>query len=339
MNQPDLLKRMVAEGHQLSNHGFSHAAFGPNKYPYASRRFLPGFDAVVADLRALDEYVLSLTGVKMELGRPPHYIERIIGGFDAYDAYRALGYLYLGAHFDGGGWQASSGDFAADVENMVRPLEAALSVNPDSLNGSIIFHKDGYNMSGQAPAFEGLKRQLEILKAHDYQVVTVSELLDMSSFTDLAPDDPLYTAAKALLDAGYIVTYADNRVRPSNRITVRELNLMSVPAGVPYVNRRTERLEPAERSSEAAWVRGLFQVISQRVGRPGVAGRYSASSGKVEKKDLVAACLDLVSQMAMSEEECARRNALIEERSREAGEASVTRGEAISLLAASFLGV
>lgn len=351
VNQPDLVKRIVAGGHQLSNHGFSHAAFGPNKYPYASRRFLPGFDAVVEDLKALDEYVTALTGVKMELGRPPHYIDRIVGGYDAYDAYRALGYLYLGAHFDGGGWQASSGDFATDVDNMVRPLQAALSEDPGCLNGSIIFHKDGYNMSSEAPALEGLKRQLEVLKAHEYEVVTVRELLEMSQFTDLSPEDPLYPATEALLRAGYIVAYADNRVRPLNKITVRELNRMSVPAGVPYANRRSAGTERAgERAAEQtgehtgdcaerAWSRGLFQIVSQRVGPPGLAGRHFGKSSKVERTDIVAACQEVVSQMAIGEEENLRRNVLIESRSRETGGTDVTRGEAILLLAAALVGV
>lgn len=332
VNQPDLVKRIVAEGHQLSNHGFSHAAFGPNKYPYAFRGFLPSFDAVVEDLRALDDFVLSLCGVKMELGRPPHYIDRILGGYDAYDAYRALGYMYLGASFDGGGWQASTGDFQRDVENMVRPLEEALSNDPDCLNGSIIFHKDGYNMSSEAPAPFGLKRQLAVLKAYGYEVVTVSELLKMSQFTDLPPDDPLYPAAEALLRAGYIVTYADNRVRPSKPITVRELNLMSVPAGVPYAAQRNSKLEDASD-------RGLFQVISQRMAAKGRAGRFSGESKRVDRKDIMEACLDVISNLSINEEECARRKALVLKRSREAGDTGVTRGEAIWLLAATFLGV
>jgi len=106
---------------------------------------------VVKDLQALHELVKGVTGFEMKLGRPPHYIDRTADGRDAYDAYRVLGYEYLGASFDGGGWRASCGDYRKDVEAMVAPLKAALKHDPDSLNGQIIFEKDGYNMSAESP--------------------------------------------------------------------------------------------------------------------------------------------------------------------------------------------
>ena len=42
-------------------------------------------------------------------------------------------------------------------------------------------------MSGESPIVDALPRQLELLKSYGYQVVTVSELLDMSPFTDVSP--------------------------------------------------------------------------------------------------------------------------------------------------------
>ena len=59
---------------------------------------------------------------------------------------------------------------------MVRPLESTLASDPDSLNGAIIFHKDGYNMSAQCPALEDCGGNWKVLRRYDYEVVTVSEL-------------------------------------------------------------------------------------------------------------------------------------------------------------------
>ena len=94
VNQPDLVKRIVGEGHEHSITGSLMPPLGHASYPYASRRYLPGFDAVLCDLVALDVLVKDLTGIKMRLGRPAHYIDKTVDGRDAFDAYRALDYLY-----------------------------------------------------------------------------------------------------------------------------------------------------------------------------------------------------------------------------------------------------
>ncbi len=331
VNQPDLVRRIVAEGNELSNHGFGHTAFGPNKYPYSSRRYLSGFDAVVADLEALDDYILSLTGVKMRLGRPPHYIDKTADGFTSYDAYRALGYTYLGAHFDGGGWQRSSGDFETDVRNMVSGLENALAADSDSLNGSIIFHKDGYNMSREAPALEGLRRQLALLRRYEYDVVTVAELTAMSEFTDLSPSDPLYVPAKALLRAGYAVTFADNRVRPDQALTVGDLHIMATPTGTSGPIKTGD--------ADGVWRRGLFQVVAQRTGRAGPFARNRDRGAPVKLSELIWACEGII-DFAPGDEERARRMSLLRQVMEvKEDPVTATRSQALSLLAVAFLGV
>ncbi len=349
VNHPDLVKRMVQEGHELSNHGFTHAPFGPCNYPYASRRYLPGYDAVLFDLVALDELVKDLTGIKMRLGRPAHYIDKTVDGRDAYDAYRALNYLYLGAWFDGGGWKASSGDFHKDVEDMVQPLEAALAANADSLNGAIIFHKDGYNMSSQCPALEGLRQQLPILKRYEYDIVTVSELCAMSRFADVSPDDPLYRPAEALLKAGYLVAYADNCVRPQKKITPRELGLMCVPMGV---QRDASLLASDPRSQWAS------QSIPQMISGTSLTGRIRDRFESVFLDDLAKACHQFVGMGAQGDEgsgpvgevantaahavpgdDQRQRRALLLESLGPCEHRPATRGEAIRLLSAALVGV
>ena len=64
-----------------------------------------------------------------------------------------------------------------ELEKMIAPMRKLLDENADSLNGQIIFQKDGCNMNLRTPVEDALPTQLKILAEHGYQVVTVSELL------------------------------------------------------------------------------------------------------------------------------------------------------------------
>lgn len=222
-NQKDLLRKVVNAGHEVANHGFRHLAFGPERFVYRGRAHFSCIDEVVSDQKRLHDLVVSETGYRMVLGRPPHYIDKIPDGMDAYAVYETMGYQYLAASFDGGGWKPSSGNPRKDVEDMIAPLREALEKDPDSLNGQIIFEKDGYNMSLQAPVVAALPEKLKILKKYGYRVVTVRELLRYSAFRDLSPRHPAYEAAVALLQRDVPVAYRDNTVRPDEPCRVSEM--------------------------------------------------------------------------------------------------------------------
>ncbi|MDI3316144.1 MAG: polysaccharide deacetylase family protein [Bacillota bacterium] len=227
--QPGLIRRILEAGHELANHSYSHIAFGPARLVYGRRAFLPGFDACVADVRRLHQLILERHGYAMRFGRPPHYIDPTADGRTAYDVYAAVGYQYLAASFDGGGWLPSTGDYARDVRRMVEPLERALAADPEALNGRIIFEKDGYDQSLQSPVADGLPAQLELLRRHGYEVIPVRELLELSAFADVAPEEPVARAARALLDAGHPVAYRDNSLQPERKLSLGELLRMAVP--------------------------------------------------------------------------------------------------------------
>lgn len=263
--QTALLRRLVAEGHELANHSYRHILFGPNRTVYRSRQSWNTLDEVCADLSRLHELVLRETGQAMRLSRPPHYVDRIPDGHNAYDAYTRMGYHYMAANVDGGGWQASCGDYAKDVEAMVAPLRAALAQDPNSLSGAIIFQKDGYNMSLQTPVASALPLQLALLKEYGYRVVTVHELTALSPFEDLSPYDPCFSAACALELAGHVIGYRNNSCQPDRVLTRGELCQMAAPSAV-----FRSGAQPASRFSDVpvshpyaaavdwAWEAGLF---------------------------------------------------------------------------------
>lgn len=221
---PSLIKRMIDGGHEISNHGYRHILFGHLKLVYGARAHFDNIHEVVADMMKLDNMMMEEHNVKLRLARPPHYVDKIPDGKTSYDAYRYAGYNYLAASFDGGGWLPSCGDTEKDVEAMVEPLRRALSENPDSLNGQIIFQKDGYSMSRHTPVAEALPKQLELLSQYGYKVVTVSELLSRSGFEDCGNED-----ATALAAAGYTVAYKNNTLQPERTLSFGELVVMCTP--------------------------------------------------------------------------------------------------------------
>ena len=147
---------MLAEGHQITNHGYRHILFGKKPFIYGAREYLPDFDAAVEDLGRLHALMQTRYGYTMTLARPPHYVDKMTGGFTSYDVYDRMGYQYMAASFDGAGWLPSTDPdpeaaLQAEIRAMVEPMRKALEKDPDFFCGQIIFQKDGYNMAKRTP--------------------------------------------------------------------------------------------------------------------------------------------------------------------------------------------
>lgn len=222
---PELTRRILDGGHEITSHTWAHVLFGPKPLVYGSRDPLKGIDDVLADLKTLDGFMRDNYGYSVRLSRPPHYVDDTKDGFSAYDAYAVMGYQYLAASFDGAGWLPLS-SYEAEVEATWKPIERMLAEDPDYFCGQIIFQKDGYNMARRSPVADGLEKQLRLLSDCGYKVVTVSELLDMCPFSDLSPKDALFSSADKLIKSGVCICYRDNTVREDNTLTRAELAMM-----------------------------------------------------------------------------------------------------------------
>ena len=223
---PELIDRLLAGGHEITSHTYSHVLFGWKPLVYGQRKYLQGLEPVVADLKKLHQAMEDGWGYPVRLSRPPHYVDGIKGGFTSYDAYALMGYQYMAASFDGAGWLPLA-SYEAEVEATWRPMERLLLEDPDAFRGQIIFQKDGFNMARRTPVADGLDKQLQLLTDHGYQVVTVSELLERSPFRDAAPDTLEGRAARRLLDQGWCVAFQDNTLRPGETLTRGELAMMA----------------------------------------------------------------------------------------------------------------
>jgi len=259
-----LVRRMIDEGHQLSNHCYEHIIFGKKPFVYGKRVYLGEYSKAYRDIERLDTLVKEKYGYEMVMGRPAHYVDKIDKCFTSYDVYEQLGYAYMAASFDGAGWLPSTNPdpkaaFEAEVNAMVAPMEKALKADPDFFCGQIIFQKDGYNMAKRTPVAVGLGRQLKLLKEYGYEVVTVNELLAESPFADLGRDDPLFEKACSLLGE-HGIAYSDNTVRPDAHMTWGELAMLIAPREVAVDLRRERMLKdgkPLHRYATALeWCKG-----------------------------------------------------------------------------------
>ncbi len=179
---------------------------------------------VYGDIKKLDDLLFNQFNLKMNMSRPPHYVDNISGGLTSYDVYSQIGYQYLAASFDGAGWLPMK-SYEEEVKATFLPLENALKNIPDALCGQIIFQKDGYNMALRTPVAGGLEKQLEILCRYGYQVITVNELLNYSQFTDVGLDDPDYKVFSKLLHSKAIA-YSNNTLKPDSPMTRGELAVL-----------------------------------------------------------------------------------------------------------------
>ena len=228
-----LIRRMLDEGHEITNHGYRHIIFGRKPFVYGKRAFLGSLDAAVADLTRLDDLMRERYGYALRLSRPPHYVDKIGDGFTSYDVYDRMGYQYMAASFDGAGWLPSTHAdpeeaFKAECAAMIEPIRRALEADPDAFCGQIIFQKDGCNMAKRTPVAFALGEQLKLLKEQGYEIVTVSELMRESPFADVGRDDPLFGKLCALAEQT-AVAFTDNRVRLDAPMLWGELAMLLAP--------------------------------------------------------------------------------------------------------------
>ncbi len=236
LHQMELVKRMLREGHSLSNHGYRHIIFGKKPFVYGKRSSLGDIDKVLADQKALHDLILKETGCTVTMGRPPHYVDRIDKNLTSYDAYALMGYQYMAASYDGGGWLPSGESdekkaTQAEIDAMISVIRKKLDADPDFFRGQIIFQKDGYNMAKRTPVAYALEEQLRLLTEAGYRVVSVEELLEISPFADVGSDCPLFAKLKDLAK-DHAIAYDDNTLRLDAVMTWGELAMLLAPKDV-----------------------------------------------------------------------------------------------------------
>jgi len=148
----NLLRRMIKEGHEIGNHGYTHDY--SQRYSQAQ---------TLEEIRHTDKAVYAATGIHTYFYRPP-------GGFKSKsvtDFINRNGYEVIL-------WSADSSDWRKPGVNRVKK-NALSNVFP----GAIVLFHDGGGMRSQT--VEALGPVIDQLRADGYRFVTLKELFHLDS--------------------------------------------------------------------------------------------------------------------------------------------------------------
>ena len=145
---PDLVRRELAEGHEVGNHTEHHYHTGQI-----------GVDTLRRDMEACDATLFAVTGQHPTLFRPPEGVENAAIRQTAED----MGYRTIL-------WCVDTRDWAHNPAGRI-----VANVERNTTNGSIILMHDWIAEKSPTPA--ALRRVIPMLQASGYEFVTVSQLL------------------------------------------------------------------------------------------------------------------------------------------------------------------
>jgi cellulose synthase/poly-beta-1,6-N-acetylglucosamine synthase-like glycosyltransferase/peptidoglycan/xylan/chitin deacetylase (PgdA/CDA1 family) len=158
---PDLLRRIVNEGHEIGNHTFTHPNLGE----------IPG-RITVLELNATQRLIESTTGRSTVLFRPPYFGDAEADKPDEVEpaiTAEKLGYVMVGLRIDPGDWKPG---VTAD-EIVQKTVSRALDKNPETRGQVVLLHDSGGN---RRATVEALPRVIHELRARGFQFVPVSTL-------------------------------------------------------------------------------------------------------------------------------------------------------------------
>jgi len=149
---PDLLRRMLKEGHEIGNHGYTH----DYSQRYSQYKTLD-------EIRHTDKAVYAATGVHTYYYRPP-------GGFTSKRVTEIInrnGYEVIL-------WSADSSDWRKPGVNRIKK-----NVLTNVFPGAIVLFHDGGGMRSQT--VEALGQVIDQLRSNGYRFVTLRELFHLDS--------------------------------------------------------------------------------------------------------------------------------------------------------------
>lgn len=168
---PEIARRIVAEGHDIGNHSYSHPDL-----------FVSGPERVSLEVNATQRVFESQLGRRSILFRPPYammgygYLE---GNFGLAEAVTDLGYLFGGIDVDAFDYYIWTADqIARRVVHGVRRGKGGQA---------ILFHDAGGDRS---PTIAALPLVIDTLRADGYRFVTTHELAGLSRDTVMPPFTP-----------------------------------------------------------------------------------------------------------------------------------------------------
>ena len=162
---PDLMRRIVNEGHEIGNHTFTHPNLG--EIPLSLTEL---------ELNATQRLIESEVGRSTVLFRPPYFGDAEADKPEEVEpAIRAqeLGYLMVGVRIDPDDWKLP----VTAREIVDRTIQRAMDTNPETRGQVVLLHDSG---GDREATVEALPQLIHELRARGFRFVPVSELAGLS---------------------------------------------------------------------------------------------------------------------------------------------------------------
>ena len=190
-SNPALIKRIVAEGHEIGNHTFTHPNLGE----------VPK-QVTELEINATQRLIESLTGHSTRLFRAPYFGDaepRTPDEVEPTVQAQNLGYITVGLHLDPDDWKLQNDDGTArNADDLVKAtLDAAAITTPEERGNIILLHDGGGDRSATV---EALPKIIHELKNRGFQFTTVADLANLSP-EEAMPGVPKNTNFLTSLDA------------------------------------------------------------------------------------------------------------------------------------------
>jgi cellulose synthase/poly-beta-1,6-N-acetylglucosamine synthase-like glycosyltransferase/peptidoglycan/xylan/chitin deacetylase (PgdA/CDA1 family)/spore germination protein YaaH len=175
---PDLVKRIVADGHEIGNHSFTHPNLG--EVPH---------QVTELELNTTQRLIESVTGRSTRLFRAPYFGDaepRTPDEVEPTVVAQNLGYISVGLHIDPDDWKLTNDDGSPHTaDQMVQAVldQAAIST-PEERGNVVLMHDSGGDRSATVAA---LPQIIHDLHARGYEFTTLSDLAGISRDQAMPP--------------------------------------------------------------------------------------------------------------------------------------------------------
>ncbi len=196
---PDLIKRIFAEGHEIGNHSYTHPNLGEVPRQVTD-----------LELNATQRLIESLTGHSTRLFRAPYFgdaeprtADEVIPTVQAQN----LGYISVGLHLDPDDWQLKNPDGSPHTaDEMVDEIMKQVAITTTEERGNVILlHDSGGDRSATV---EALTKLIPLLRSKGYEFTTIADLANMTRDQEMPPvskDKSFYSRADSWVFYGLSV--------------------------------------------------------------------------------------------------------------------------------------
>ncbi len=183
---PDLVRRIVNEGHEIGNHSYTHPNLG--EIPLSLTEL---------ELNATQRLIESEVGRSTVLFRPPYFGDAEADKPQEVEpaiVAQQLGYIMVGVRIDPDDWQLP---VTAD-QIVKRTIDRATDSNPETRGEVILLHDSG---GDRAATIEALPELIHQLRARGFKFVPVSDLAGLTRdqvMPLIPPNQRVFTRADAI---------------------------------------------------------------------------------------------------------------------------------------------